>query len=54
MYVHVPRRFNHGFCLLPMQFLSHHGGSSNAFTTAEFTTYFFDVANEHLKDALDR
>ena len=37
-----------------LQFLSQHGGSSNAFTTGEYTTYFFDVGNEHLQGALDR
>jgi len=36
------------------QFLSHHGGSSNASTSAEYTTFFFDVAQEHLCEALDR
>ena len=39
---------------LSAQFLSHHGGSANAFTSAEYTTYFFDVAEEHLCGALDR
>ncbi|XP_013403642.1 insulin-degrading enzyme [Lingula anatina] len=36
------------------KFLSEHGGSSNAFTSAEHTNYFFDVAPEHLKGAMDR
>ena len=46
---------NVGFslCMAP-QFLSHHGGSSNACTSAEYTTFFFDVAQEHLCGALDR
>lgn len=36
------------------QFLSSHGGHSNAFTAEEHTNYFFDVAADHLEDALDR
>ena len=46
---------NVGFslCMAP-QFLSHHGGSSNACTSAEYTTFFFDVAQDHLCGALDR
>ncbi|XP_070539954.1 insulin-degrading enzyme-like [Ptychodera flava] len=36
------------------QFLSEHGGFSNAFTGAEDTNYYFDVSHEHLKGALDR
>ncbi|XP_059471054.1 insulin-degrading enzyme isoform X2 [Neocloeon triangulifer] len=36
------------------KFLSEHSGSSNAYTSAEHTTYYFDVAPEHLKDGLDR
>jgi len=36
------------------QFLSEHGGRSNAFTGVENTNYFFDVAHEHLEPALDR
>ena len=46
---------NVGFslCMAP-QFLSHHGGSSNACTSAEYTTFFFDVAQNHLCGALDR
>ncbi|XP_041865501.1 insulin-degrading enzyme-like [Melanotaenia boesemani] len=36
------------------QFLSEHGGSSNAFTSGEHTNYFFDVSHEHLQEALDR
>jgi len=36
------------------QFLSEHGGSSNAFTSQEHTTYFFDIGSECLVDALDR
>ncbi|CAG9464481.1 unnamed protein product [Pedinophyceae sp. YPF-701] len=35
-------------------FLSKHGGSSNAFTDAEQTTFYFDVNPAHLRDALDR
>lgn len=37
-----------------LQFLSHHGGSGNAMTTMEFTTFYFDVAADHLMGALDR
>lgn len=36
------------------QFLSEHGGASNAFTSAEHTTFYFDVAHEYLRGALDR
>lgn len=36
------------------QFLSEHAGSSNAFTSAEHTNYYFDVSHEHLQGALDR
>ncbi|XP_013911111.1 PREDICTED: insulin-degrading enzyme-like [Thamnophis sirtalis] len=36
------------------QFLSEHGGSSNAFTSGEHTNYYFDVSHEHLEGALDR
>ena len=43
---------DHNFCCL--QYLSEHGGSSNAFTSAEHTNYYFDVGPEHLSGALDR
>ena len=36
------------------QFLSEHGGSSNAFTAFENTNYYFDVTQPNLHDALDR
>ncbi|KAJ3072227.1 Insulinase (Peptidase M16) [Podochytrium sp. JEL0797] len=36
------------------QYLSAHGGSSNAFTGADHTNYYFDVKAEHLEGALDR
>ena len=36
------------------QFLSEHGGSSNAFTAFENTNFYFDVTQPHLHDALDR
>jgi len=36
------------------QFLSENGGKSNAFTSAEHTNFYFDVAPEHLVPALDR
>lgn len=36
------------------KFLSEHGGSSNAFTSAEHTNYHFDVDPVHLPGALDR
>lgn len=35
-------------------FLTAHGGSSNAMTEAEATTFYFDVNPESLHDALDR
>lgn len=35
-------------------FLSKHGGSSNAYTGAQNTNYYFQVNHEHLKGALDR
>lgn len=40
--------------LSPSQFLVQHGGSSNAATNMEFTTFYFDVAADHLMGALDR
>jgi len=36
------------------RFLSEHGGASNAFTMAEYTTYHLKVAEPHLHGALDR
>ena len=36
------------------QYLSTHGGSSNAFTDLEHTCYYFDVQAESLEGALDR
>lgn len=36
------------------QYLSSHGGSSNAFTDLEHTCYYFDVQAENLEGALDR
>ena len=35
-------------------YLEQHGGSSNAFTSHENTTYFFDVQHPFLRGALDR
>ncbi|CAK9254097.1 unnamed protein product [Sphagnum jensenii] len=35
-------------------FLSEHGGSSNAFTETEYTCYYFDVMQSYFKDCLDR
>ncbi|XP_050359378.1 insulin-degrading enzyme [Nymphalis io] len=35
------------------KFLSAHGGSSNASTSSDHTTYFFDVLPQHLAGALD-
>ena len=37
-----------------LQFLSENGGSSNAFTSAEHTNFFFDIKQECLQEALDR
>jgi len=36
------------------EYLSQHGGSSNAYTDAENTNYYFDVNADHLAGALDR
>lgn len=36
------------------KFLSQNGGSSNAYTQAEHTNYYFDIAPEELHGALDR
>lgn len=36
------------------KFLSEHGGGANAYTAADATVYFFDVAPEALSGALDR
>ncbi|CAG9574977.1 unnamed protein product [Danaus chrysippus] len=35
------------------KFLSEHGGSSNASTSSDHTTYYFDVLPQHLAKALD-
>ncbi|XP_065350054.1 insulin-degrading enzyme-like isoform X1 [Cloeon dipterum] len=35
------------------KYLTEHGGSSNAFTSMENTTFYFDVGPEHLDNALD-
>jgi secreted Zn-dependent insulinase-like peptidase len=35
-------------------FISAHGGSHNAYTSLERTTYFFDIEPAHLEPALDR
>lgn len=34
--------------------LSEHSGSSNAYTASDHTNYYFDVAPDAFKDALDR
>uniref|UniRef100_A0A1W7RAD0 Insulin-degrading enzyme n=1 Tax=Hadrurus spadix TaxID=141984 RepID=A0A1W7RAD0_9SCOR len=36
------------------KFLNQHGGSSNAFTSADHTNFYFDVTPEYLQGALDR
>ncbi|CAJ1396756.1 unnamed protein product [Effrenium voratum] len=36
------------------KYLSENGGDSNAFTMAEFTTYYFKVSSPHLGGALER
>ncbi|KAL5471496.1 hypothetical protein EMCRGX_G029619 [Ephydatia muelleri] len=36
------------------EFLQQHGGTFNACTSVEYTTYFFDIANKHLEEGLDR
>lgn len=36
------------------KFIATHGGSHNAYTSLETTTYFFDVMNEQFQGALDR
>jgi insulysin len=36
------------------KYLKEHNGSADAFTRAEHTTFYFDVAPEHLNGALDR
>lgn len=36
------------------EYLSAHGGYSNAFTAAESTNYYFEVGVDHLEGALDR
>ncbi|MDP4528180.1 insulinase family protein [Alkalimonas delamerensis] len=35
-------------------FASHHGGSSNAWTGTEYSTYFFDCDNNHFAEGLHR
>uniref|UniRef100_A0A1I8GS29 Peptidase_M16 domain-containing protein n=1 Tax=Macrostomum lignano TaxID=282301 RepID=A0A1I8GS29_9PLAT len=37
-----------------LRFINEHGGVRNAVTSAEFTRYYFDIAPEHLPEALDR
>lgn len=36
------------------EFITRHGGHANAVTGPEHTIYFFDVASDHLDEALDR
>lgn len=36
------------------EFVSKHGGETNAYTEIDRTTYYFDVEAEHLPEALDR
>jgi insulysin len=36
-----------------MDFINKNGGSTNAFTTTEFTNYHFDITNNAFSDALD-
>ena len=36
------------------QFISAHGGQSNAYTSSDHTNYFFDVQPEHFEAAMDR
>lgn len=36
------------------KYLSEHGGGSNAATSSEHTTYYFDVVPDHLQGAMDR
>ena len=36
------------------QFISAHGGQSNAYTSAEHTNYFFEIQPEFFRDAMDR
>jgi len=36
------------------QFISAHGGQSNAYTSSDHTNYFFDVQPAHFEAAMDR
>ncbi|MDE0658838.1 MAG: insulinase family protein [Gammaproteobacteria bacterium] len=36
------------------EFVSKHGGDTNAYTEVDRTTYYFDIEPEHLPEALDR
>jgi insulysin len=36
------------------QFITSHGGQTNAYTTAEHTNFFFEVQPEHFREAMDR
>lgn len=36
------------------QFIAAHGGSSNAYTAAEHTNYFFDIQVDHFAEGMDR
>ena len=35
------------------QFITQHGGSKNAATGEDYTTYYFDIKNDHFEEALD-
>ncbi|XP_045541115.1 insulin-degrading enzyme [Papilio machaon] len=35
------------------KFLSEHGGSANAYTSTDYTTFYFDVLPQHLAEVLD-
>lgn len=37
-----------------MSFVAVHGGSTNAYTSQEDTTFTFDVNHDHLEEGLDR
>jgi insulysin len=36
------------------EFISRHGGSSNAYTAGDHTNYFFDIQPEYFREAMDR
>ena len=43
----------HRILIYRFRFISEHGGRKNAATSLKHTYYYFDIANEHLSEAVD-